>query len=91
MKYKIILTKSASNYLKKAGAKARDRVNNSLKNLIDYYNNQSELEPDLKVLKGKYEGLLRLRIGDLRAILKIENDKLIIFVITIVPRGGAYR
>jgi mRNA interferase RelE/StbE len=90
MKYKIVLTKSAANYLKKAGTKVRERVNKALKNLINYYNDESDLDPDIKILKGKYEGLIRLRIGNLRAILKIENNRLIIFVIDIVPRGGAY-
>jgi len=37
-----------------------------------------------------YEGLYRIRIGDWRIAYAIEEDRLIILIIEISPRGGAY-
>lgn len=33
----------------------------------------------------------RLRVGDWRVIYEIHNDRLVIFVLAVAPRGGAYR
>lgn len=38
-----------------------------------------------------YENLYRLRVGDWRIIYAIENDRLVMLVIEIAPRGGAYK
>jgi len=44
----------------------------------------------VKKLSG-YENLFRIRAGDWRIIYAIEDDQLIILVLEISPRGGAYR
>jgi len=44
----------------------------------------------VKKLAG-YEALYRIRVGDWRVIYSIEEDRLIILVLEISPRGGAYR
>lgn len=44
--------------------------------------------PGVKKLVGREA--YRLRIGDWRVIYRIERDRLIIDVVTIAPRGGAY-
>ena len=38
-----------------------------------------------------YENLYRIRVGSWRIIYSIEDDELIVLVIEIAPRGGAYR
>lgn len=38
-----------------------------------------------------YENLYRLRVGDWRISYAIEDDRLIVLIIEIAPRGGAYR
>ena len=43
-----------------------------------------------KRLKG-YENLYRIRVGDWRVNYAIEDDKLIVIVMKIAPRGRAYR
>ena len=43
-----------------------------------------------KKLKG-YESLWRLRVGDWRMVYAIEDDRLVVLVIEIAPRGQAYR
>ena len=43
-----------------------------------------------KKLSG-YENLYRIRVGQWRISYAIEDDQLIVLVIEIAPRGGAYR
>lgn len=43
-----------------------------------------------KKLRG-YENLYRLRVGDWQLIYAIEDDRLVVLVIEIAPRGEAYR
>jgi mRNA interferase RelE/StbE len=45
--------------------------------------------PNLTRLQGRPG--YRLRVGDWRIIYEIENDRLVILVLKIAPRGGAYR
>ncbi len=43
-----------------------------------------------KKLKG-HDNLYRLRIGDWRLIYTVEDDRLVVLVVEIAPRGGVYR
>lgn len=90
MNYRVKITKRAKKRLDGLGEDARRRINTALKRLIDYYNGVNVPLSDVKTLKGKYQNLLRLRIGDLRVIFKIENDEFVILVIDVVSRGNAY-
>jgi mRNA interferase RelE/StbE len=38
-----------------------------------------------------YDNLYRVRVGDWRISYAIEDDKLIILILEVAPRGGAYR
>ncbi len=38
-----------------------------------------------------YEALYRVRVGDWRISYAVEDERLIVLVIEIAPRGGAYR
>lgn len=42
-------------------------------------------------LKGDLRGLRRLRVGDYRVIYELLNDKLIVLVVRVASRQGAYR
>jgi mRNA interferase RelE/StbE len=46
--------------------------------------------PGCKKLTG-YDNLYRIRVGDWRVSYAVENQALIILVLEISPRGGAYR
>ncbi len=46
--------------------------------------------PNIKRLKGKLSEYYRYRIGDYRLFYKIDNEKIIIFVIDIADRKNAY-
>lgn len=47
--------------------------------------------PNIKRLKGEYSEYLRYRIGDYRLFYKVDNQKIIIFIIDIIHRKDAYR
>jgi|WetSurMetagenome_2_1015567.scaffolds.fasta_scaffold1849261_1 mRNA interferase RelE/StbE len=91
MSYKVQLSNRADKYLEKAGKAVRKRVDDALRDMVRYYESASEKVPDLNIMHGKYRGCLRLRIGNLRVILRMEKDRLIIFVIEIGPRGDVYK
>ena len=44
---------------------------------------------NVKPLKGRSD--YRLRVGDYRVIYELENERLIVLVIEVSQRGGAYR
>ena len=91
MNYTVLITKKAKKSLNKMNKDFKDRMNKSLKNMIYYYENKESTKPNIKSLKGKYKGLLRLKIGDYRVIYKLENNKFIILVIDVIARGNAYK
>ncbi len=91
MKYIVRLTKRAKKQLDRLQIAMRPRINDALKNLVDYYSEKENIpKPDVKMLKGKYKGLLRLRVGDVRVVFRLEYEQFVIFVIEIVPRKDAY-
>lgn len=47
--------------------------------------------PNIKRLKGKYSEYLRYRIGNYRLFYKVDNEKIIIFIIDIAHRKDAYK
>ena len=46
--------------------------------------------PGCKKLTG-YDNLYRIRVGDWRISYAVEDDRLIVLVLEVAPRGGAYR
>ena len=44
-----------------------------------------------KSLKSRFSGLWRYRIGDYRAICRIEDQKLVVLVVRIGHRSGVYK
>lgn len=46
--------------------------------------------PGCRKLKD-HENLYRIRVGDWRISYAVEKDRLIILIIEVAPRGGAYR
>lgn len=91
MSYQVELTQKASKQLERLGSQTRSHINQALKRMIDYFDDQEVARPDIKMLKGKYRGLLRLRVGGMRVIFKMERGHLVILIIDIVARSDAYR
>lgn len=46
--------------------------------------------PNIKRLKGEFSDYYRYRIGDYRLFYKIENEKIMIFIVDIKHRKDAY-
>jgi mRNA interferase RelE/StbE len=46
--------------------------------------------PNIKKLKGEFEGLYRFRIGDNRLFYSIDNEKIIVFILALKQRKDAY-
>lgn len=90
-RYKLYWLRRAEKAFQKLDQASRDRIRKAFRNLVDYYDGKADNPPDVKRLHGKYRGLFRLRVGNLRIIFKVEHNKLVIIVIDIVPRGDAYK
>ena len=86
--YRVTITKRAKKAIDK---NKQGRINKALRNMIMYYEGEKVLMPDIKALTGKYKGLLRLRVGNLRIIFKISPYVLLIEIIDVVMRGNAYK
>ena len=44
----------------------------------------------VKALKGRLDGLYRLRIGDWRVIYELDHQRQVLVVLTVKPRGRGY-
>jgi len=90
--YELVWTKKAYKEFQQLDKETQQRIRKCLKNLVDYYCGIEEANaPDVRRLKGKYNGLFRLRVGKYRIIFKTEVTKLVLLIITIVNRGDAYK
>ena len=88
MRYKIQVTENFRKNLKKLDKQSIRLINNwIIKNLLDIEN------PTVKgkALTGNLKGIWRYRIGDYRLFAKIENNKLIIFLIDVGHRKEIYK
>ena len=82
MKYRIELEKSAQKFLRKQDKPTQSRIIEALAKLPH--------EGDIKLLKGT-EKKYRLRIGSMRAIYRLEQERLIVDVLDIDNRGQVYK
>jgi mRNA interferase RelE/StbE len=82
MTYDIVFTQSAGKDFDKLDGETKKRVSSALDRI--------RIQPDRYITRLVAEPGYRLRVGDYRVILDLENDKLIILVITIRHRRNAY-
>jgi mRNA interferase RelE/StbE len=80
----------------KAAAKSLERLSTANKERVrKYIDNRLLRSADPRVLgsalTGSLSGLWRYRVGDIRLVAKIEDDKLVIFVVQIGHRSQVYR
>ena len=85
-KFRVILSKSATKYLKKLNPKTVTRVNRCFLNL-----EQNPLAGgDIKPISGQ-DGYFRFRVGDLRIIYFLNLTKGRVEITTILLRGQVYK
>jgi mRNA interferase RelE/StbE len=81
--YKIIINKSVIQVLRKLPKDLLGRISQAIDDL------SNEPRPvGCKKLEG-YDNLYRIRVGDWRISYAIEDERLIVLVIEVTPRGGA--
>ena len=86
-KYSVEYDPHVMKKLAKLDAPIRNRIKTWIdKNLVDCENPRRIG----KALSGEWYGYWRYRVGDYRIIAKIEDDKVIIFVVRIDKRGDVY-
>ncbi len=85
--FNLSLHKRALKAYDKLNSKTVARVNNALENITK---NPFD-HPNIKKLKGEFEGSYRYRLGSLRIVYSINLEKNTIFVEAIGVRGGIYR
>ncbi len=84
-RWQVTIHRKAEKILKRLDGDLLERVRLAISGLA------SEPRPvGVKKLAG-YANLFRIRVGDWRIIYAIEDDKLIVLVLEISTRGGAYR
>lgn len=89
MKYKVLFTKKAVKSLNKLGKDVKNNINKALRKMLNHYEESESPYSGLKLLKGKYKGLARLRVGDYRIIFKMEK-KGTILVLDVLHRQNLY-
>ena len=84
--YEIFFTKKADRALRKMSRKTARLIREKLDQLAQdpYARN-----PNVTKLQGRPG--YRLRVGDWRVIYELEDDRLVIMVLKVAPRGGVYR
>jgi len=84
--YRIVFTKQADRTLRKMSRNTARLIREKLDQLAQdpYARN-----PNLTRLQGRPG--YRLRVGDWRVIYELEDDRLVILVLKIAPRGEVYR
>ncbi len=82
-----------SKFISKQEKDTQERVRISLNKLLDYLNSGVLPfdEMDIKQLHGKAKGFMRLRIGKIRIIFKINIELKILGIHAVDYRGGIYR
>jgi mRNA interferase RelE/StbE len=88
--YKVILTKGAQKDYHHLEVKIQEQISDSLKQLKAFLSGDLEKMPDIKRLKGKYNGLYRLRCGQYRIIYDAKNKIRVIHIIKIMHRQSVY-
>jgi mRNA interferase RelE/StbE len=80
---------SYSRSVQKALQKIPRNVAELIMSKVDQYaRDPGSLANNVKKLRGDFEGLIRLRVGDWRVIMDDEGN--VLMILEIKPRGGAY-
>jgi mRNA interferase RelE/StbE len=85
--FEIVIRRRAARYFKRLPQNLQNRIKNTLRQL-----RTSPLQmPGTKKMAGEWAGYHRLRVGHIRIIFWIDENKRNIYVDEIGPRGDVYR
>ncbi|WP_192181299.1 type II toxin-antitoxin system mRNA interferase toxin, RelE/StbE family [Mesorhizobium amorphae] len=88
MAWTLEYARSARKFIEKLDPQTRHRVRDFIENRIAVLDNPREAG---KPLKGPLATFWRYRVGDYRIICDVQDDRLVILVVTIGRRGDVYR
>ena len=93
MAWKLEFKNKHFKFLNKQDIDTQNRIRNVLKSLLDYLDKGilPFSEMDIRKLRGKREGFMRLRIGKIRIIFKIDMDLKKIKIYAVEYRGDIYK
>lgn len=93
MAWKVEFKKDTLKFLSRQNQDIQEQIRHSINTLLDYLN--KNIIPfhilDIKRLKGKREGFIRLRRGRIRIVLKLDTSLQIVRVYAIDYRGDIYK
>lgn len=84
-RYQVLLERQPEKVLRRLSRDLLRRIDEALRDL-----ERDPRPPGCRKLSG-HESLYRIRVGDWRIIYAVEEDRLVVLVIEIAPRGDAYR
>ncbi len=84
--WKVVVHRKAEKTLKRLRGHIRRRVLEALHAL-----EKNPRPSDVKKMKGRKSELYRVRVGDWRIIYQIQDEKLIVLMLTIAPRDPVYK
>ena len=84
---KVIVHRNAANYLQRLPKSTKQRIRNILKELEETPLNH----PKTKRMLGEWAGYYRIRSGNLRIIYWFDQERDVVYVDYIGPRGDVYK
>jgi mRNA interferase RelE/StbE len=84
-RWEVLLSRQAEKVIRRLPQNLRQRIDGAILGLA-----KDPRPPGCKKLAG-YDNLYRLRVGDWRISYAVEDDELIVLILEVAPRGGAYR
>lgn len=85
--YKVLIEKKAAKFLSKLDPKKYQIISSAIKKLTRF---REIKNLDIKQLKGKFTGMMRLRIGSRRILFTVDERKKEIKIWLIENRGDIY-
>ena len=83
--WQVVINRQPKKMLRQLSGELRERIDESIRRLA------SEPRPHGCAKLAGYDDLYRIRVGDWRIVYALEEDRLIVLVLRIEPRGRAYR
>jgi len=85
--YKVQFTKVALKYFEKLDRRIQKRV----AKIVEALKNNPYVVPNIKPVEGIPYEQYRIRVGNLRIVFRVDNQKLLIVIVRIGPRGDIYK
>lgn len=84
-RWEVLLSRQAEKVMRRLPLDLLQRIDRAILALAE-----EPRPPGCKKLVG-YDNLYRLRVGDWRISYAVEDEQLIVLILEVAPRGGAYR